>query len=320
MAQKHCEAGQISRETSETSVDLTDVYVPVLNHLTNFTASKYSIEKTLSKTLQGSVMLAKCNQDSKECAIKIAELKLATQHLSGNGRRVAENVFHEYQIMKRLSEFPHENVLRMFDAHCDEENLYLVLEYCANGEFFGLIENCEGQGVEESLAKEYFMQITRGLHHLHRLNIAHLDLSLENIFVDHENKLKIADFGVAREFKEGDVDIVHIKSRHERPGKQTYMSPEIYKGLPFRAKQADVFSLGVVLFTMCYGFPPFETAAMSDPRYQRITQYGLKSLLKDWKLESKISASGVDLISRMLTSESDRITLDEILAHPWMEQ
>lgn len=334
MAQKYeYEAGV---EEQSSFPEMIESRSRVIKELDSFTTSNLTLEKTISKTLQGSVKLATRSissigvggEDSstssppldKYYAVKIADVRLASNRMSGNGRRVAENIFHEYQIMKVLSEQPHDNVLRMYDAYCDENNIYLVLEYCENGELYELIEKSSGKGLEESVCKNYFSQIVRGVHHFHRMNIAHLDLSLENIFVDGEYNMKIADFGVAREFKEGENDLINLKSRFERPGKQSYMSPEITRSLPFRAKHSDIFSLGVILFTMLYGFPPFEQATLSDTRYNRIAKQGLLSLLKDWKLDRKVSPDAVQLISRMLSTESERITIEEILAHPWLEK
>jgi len=101
------------------------------------------------------------------------------------------------------------------------------------------------------------------------------------------------------------------------------MAPEVYAELPYNGLKADVFSLGVILFILLTRYPPFETASPTDPFYSFITKssstkQGLQSLLKFLKINN-LSNQAVDLLSKMLCPERTRISISEVIKHPFMD-
>ena len=107
--------------------------------------------------------------------------------------------------------------------------------------------------LDEPLAKFLFRQVIVGLGYLHKKNIIHRDIKLENILIDNEGIIKIADFGISKEIKPG----TFIKERH-MCGTPAYMSPEmIREKAPKYDGSTDVWATGVVLFVMVYGHLPF---------------------------------------------------------------
>lgn len=121
-----------------------------------------------------------------------------------------------------------------------------------------------------------------------------------------------------------DIDLrARTKRRHLlRPqgtcGKWIYMSPEIYKNQePFDGYTVDMWAAGVVLFLMLTGFPPWERACQTDERFKYMTAGYLVQMLTEWDLG--LSSDAMDLLQRMLFLDpKDRLSLDQVRAHPWM--
>ena len=102
-------------------------------------------------------------------------------------------------------------------------------------------------------------------------------------------------------------------------GKWIYMSPEIYHNKePFDGYAIDVWAAGVILFLMLTGFPPWERACGSDDRFKYMTAGYLVQMLTEWELG--LSSDAMDLLQRMLWLDpKDRLSLDQVRAHPWMQ-
>lgn len=135
------------------------------------------------------------------------------------------------------------------------------------------------------------------LEYLSYKNITHRDIKLENIIIDENMKLKLADFGFATD--------QNIESLTSYKGTQSYMAPEIRNGDVYNGKQTDVFSMGVVLFTLVVGFFPFAKASMKD-QYYNILVTGLRDEnginTQFWKTlrSSHLSTEFKDLMQKML--------------------
>ena len=101
-------------------------------------------------------------------------------------------------------------------------------------------------------------------------------------------------------------------------GKWIYMSPEIYRNKePFDGFAVDMWAAGVILFLMVTGFPPWERAAQTDERFKYMTAGYLVQMLTEWELG--LSSDVMDLLQRMLFLDpKDRLSLDQVRAHPWM--
>jgi serine/threonine protein kinase len=101
-------------------------------------------------------------------------------------------------------------------------------------------------------------------------------------------------------------------------GKWIYMSPEIYKNRqPFDGYAVDMWAAGVILFLMLTGFPPWERACQTDERFKYMTAGYLVQMLTEWEIG--ISSDAMDLLQRMLFLDpKDRLSLDQVRAHPWM--
>jgi serine/threonine protein kinase len=134
------------------------------------------------------------------------------------------------------------------------------MEYCPNGDLFDLIKRT-GK-MNEKLAKYLFLQLLNGVEFLHsKAGVAHLDLKLENILVGNNYQVKLCDFGFFQEIS---------KKVTKNMGTHGYRAPETYieSNDGFSGDKADIFSLGVILFIMIFGVPPFSMATKDDPLYR----------------------------------------------------
>ncbi|CEP02993.1 non-specific serine/threonine protein kinase [Plasmodiophora brassicae] len=277
--------------------------------------SAYEPVKTLRKTLQGSVVLMRHRSTGVRYAVKIAQKRLVNAGRSLSGVRVCENIQQEVALLRDLSRTPCANIIQMADCIEDDDRYIVVMEYAARGELFDFVE--ERGMLTEPKARQIFAGVVHGLESMHNRSICHLDLSLENILLADDATPKICDLGLARRLPPAS-GAPFQGSISTRPGKLSYMAPEVYVGRDFHGTQADVWSLGIVLFIMLFGFPPFEIADSSDIRYDFMQRRGLRALLDEWKLGSHVSRDALDLLAAILRPAHSRITLAGIMRHPWM--
>jgi len=145
------------------------------------------------------------------------------------------------------------------------ENLvYIVMEYVNGETLFDLNENLNsnGAGMGENMGRFFMHQLIDAVEYMHQRGIIHRDLKPENILVDEQMNVKLADFGFSAY-----ENINKLKSYR---GTMTYMAPEIKKGLQYKGSEVDVFSLGVVLFSIVRGLFPFAEAKKTDYFYNLI--------------------------------------------------
>lgn len=185
-----------------------------------------------------------------------------------------------------------------------------MTEYISGGTLFDLIEQLGA--LREEAGRSLFSQILKAMTYMHKLGVAHRDLKLENILVDENFNVKIADFGFAT--------YENVKKLESFKGTKTYMAPEIREQKVYNGKKSDIFAAGVILFTLVFGIFPFQDASKNDKYYK---------LLMSGNPESYWAAIGVsgaplelqDLLFKMLSANpNDRPTLKEIENHPWMSQ
>ena len=195
--------------------------------------------------------------------------------------------------------FNHINVIFVFKIFEDQENCYLVMEYCQKGELFDYIVN--HQRLSEDEASIFFYQLINGLEYIHSKGIAHRDLKPENLLLTNNKILKIIDFGLSHEFK-GD-ELLKTKC-----GSPSYAAPEIICCPYYDGFKTDVWCCGIILYAMICGFLPFE-GDDNTLLFRNILECDPE--MPDW-----LSINSRDLIIKILNRDPDeRITLDEIKTH-----
>eukprot|EP01083_Nonionella_stella_P074428 201905_1 len=184
------------------------------------------------------------------------------------------------------------------------------------------------------VVQRIFRQMIECIAFIHSHNVCHNDISLENwlvndvdvqvpdnndgitsdkiIFVKDDIVVKLCDFGLA----EMHDDSACISRKH--CGKTIYKSPEIeYQRQWFEGKKNDVWSLGVSLFMMIFGCPPWSAAHMKDTRFNLIMNGYIRNLLRAWEVDHYADDALIDLLECIFEYEEDRIDVDGIKKHPW---
>ncbi|OWZ23485.1 CAMK/CAMKL protein kinase [Phytophthora megakarya] len=149
--------------------------------------------------------------------------------------------------------------------------------------------------------------MAKGLSFLHAHGVAHRDLSLENVLLK-DGHVKLCDFGLSADANQLSPDVV---------GKYYYMAPEIVQGGLYDPKQADVWSLGVLLFILLTGSPLVADEQRCAPTLRVLNKYGVAKILELWGLKKLVSRPTINLLSCMLQVEPHhRLRADQVARHP----
>ncbi|XP_035019583.2 SNF-related serine/threonine-protein kinase [Hippoglossus stenolepis] len=258
-------------------------------------AGLYDLDKTLGRGHFAVVKLARHVFTGEKVAVKVIDKTkldtVATGHL-----------FQEVRCMKLVQ---HPNIVRLYEVIDTQTKLYLILELGDGGDMFDYIMKHE-EGLNEELAKKYFAQIVHAISYCHRLHVVHRDLKPENVvFFEKQGLVKLTDFGFSNKFQPG-------KKLTTSCGSLAYSAPEILLGDEYDAPAVDIWSLGVILFMLVCGQPPFQEANDSETL----------TMIMDCKytVPAHVSNACKDLIDRMLQRDpKGRASLDEIETHTWLQ-
>lgn len=171
----------------------------------------------------------------------------------------------------------------------------------------------------EQRARRFFQQLISGIEYSHKLKIVHRDLKPENVLLDDDLNVKIADFGLSNEIKDGDF----LKTSCGSPN---YAAPEVIRGGLYTGPEIDVWSCGVILYVMLCGRLPFEDEDVQtlftkiSRKYTSVTFVSLLNLDVEgnYHMPSYLPPDARGLINAMLAVDPvKRITIPEITQHPF---
>merc|ERR1712228_318839 len=283
----------------------------------------------------------------RQVVIKKTSKKLHSEHVTvQNGRKfgIYENILKECIILKHLTENRNGLIMTSFTKYenffDDSSHYYLAMEHGGSDLFDFIIEAHELIAEKKLKIKEWrkfskylFWQMIVVIKCLHNdMKICHLNISLENILIQNATfipshdkngtvsinpnvNIKICDFGLAEIF-DGAPSFRCTKFC----GKTNYKAPEVYskKGV-FDARKADIWSLGVVLFCMLVGSPPYNKPVDSDQAYLYIKNGIIDQLLFQWERNHFITVKVLSLLHSMLQYDADsRFLVDDVVQHPWL--
>ncbi|KAH3702835.1 serine/threonine-protein kinase SIK2-like [Dreissena polymorpha] len=253
----------------------------------------YDIERTIGKGNFAIVKLAKHRITKSEVAIKIIDkTRLDESNL--------KKVYREVTIMKLLN---HQHIIKLYQVMETKNMLYLVSEYAPNGEIFDYI--AQHGRMTESEARKKFWQILNAVEYCHKNHVVHRDLKAENLLLDNNMNIKIADFGFGN-FYTGKEPLATWC------GSPPYAAPEVFEGKKYLGPQIDIWSLGVVLYVLVCGALPFD-----GPNLQVLR---VRVLSGRFRIPFFMSQECENLIRRMLVLEpSKRFTISQIKKHTWMQ-
>ena len=211
------------------------------SHIFNGKIDDYLITKELGKGSYATVKLAMHKITKFKYAIKIYTKESL---LDPQKRSTVKN---EINILKQLN---HNNIMKLYEVINCPKYLYLVLEYIKGISLLELIKSEKCHYIEQNRAIKLFIQIVKAVSYCQSKNINHRDIKLENILILEDDTIKLIDFGFA---------VKSSKDTYQKLlcGTPSYMPPEIVNKEKYIAQYSDVWSLGVLLYTMLYGRFPF---------------------------------------------------------------
>ena len=256
----------------------------------------YILGKELGKGSFAIVRLGINKINKKKYAIKIySKISL----FDNQKKTIIKN---EISILKKLN---HENIMKMYEIIDTPNNLYLILEYINGISLLQYIKNMSDHKINEKKCKILFYQIVKGINYCQLKNICHRDIKLENILLIDNSKIKIIDFGFGI--------ITNNNTYHKFfCGTPSYMSPEVINKEKYIAQFYDIWSLGILLYTMLCGFFPF-FGNNENELFEKINN-------GNFDLPNFISEKGKKLIRKILVFKpKDRPSTEEILLDEWFE-
>jgi serine/threonine protein kinase len=197
----------------------------------------------------------------------------------------------------------HDNMVALHDFFWDDENFYLILDFCSGGELFDYI--AEHDRLDEPTAALVFQQIVSAVAYCHSFGVAHRDLKPENVLILDFPHIKVADFGLCGFISEQTMMRTFC-------GSPCYCSPECLCRIEYDGRKSDIWSLGVILFTMVTGEHPWNVTN---------TSIMLRQILKGtYTVPGFVSPDCKNLIcSMMRVTPSERLSMERILEHPWLK-
>jgi len=200
--------------------------------------------------------------------------------------------------------FRHPHIVRLYDVIETPTDIFMILEYVPGGELFDYIVS-HGK-LSEDDARRFFQQIISGVEYCHNHMVVHRDLKPENLLIDVKNQsVKIADFGLSTMMHDGDF----LKTSCGSPN---YAAPEVISGKLYAGPEVDVWSCGVILYTLLCARLPFDDEYI--PTLFKKIRAGV------FEMPQHVTASCKDLINAMLVVDPlRRITIQEIRQHPWFQ-
>lgn len=208
------------------------------------------------------------------------------------------NIVREIYYHKQLK---HKNIVSLYEVIKTENHLWIALEYCQGGELYYYIY--EKKRLELDECRNIFFQIVLGVKYVHSLNLSHRDLKLENILLADQKRtiVKLTDFGFIREFNPQSRRFLSTIC-----GTTVYMAPELLTGQKYSGFAIDIWSMGVILYTMLNGMLPFD-----DDDEMKIQH---KVINTEPMFYDHVPIDVNQLISKMLLKDpNQRPSLNEIL-------
>ncbi|KAK8710460.1 hypothetical protein V6N13_145783 [Hibiscus sabdariffa] len=271
----------------------------------------FEIIKPISRGAFGRVFLAKKRTTGDLFAIKV--LKKADMIR----KNAVESILAERDILISVR---NPFVVRFFYSFTCSENLYLVMEYLNGGDLYSLLRNLGC--LDEEVARVYIAELVLALEYLHSLHVVHRDLKPDNLLIAHDGHIKLTDFGLSKVGLINSTDDLsgpavsgtsllgdeqpqlstsehqqERRKKHSAVGTPDYLAPEILLGTGHGAT-ADWWSVGVILFEMIVGIPPF------NAEHPQVIFDNILNCKIPWpRAQEEMSLEAKDLIDGLLTED-----------------
>ncbi|XP_062374498.1 NUAK family SNF1-like kinase 1 [Sardina pilchardus] len=253
---------------------------------------RYELQETLGRGTYGKVKKAIERHTGRVVAIKsIRKEKI----------RDEQDMVHIRREIEIMSSLRHPHIISIHEVFENKDKIVIVMEYASKGELYEYIS--ERRRLSERETRHFFRQIVSAVHFCHKNGIVHRDLKLENVLLDENCNIKIADFGLSNLYHKD-------KLLQTFCGSPLYASPEIVNGRPYKGPEVDSWALGVLLYTLVYGTMPFDGGdhkklirQISNGEYREPTQSSDARGLIRWML---------------MVNPERRATVEDIANHWWV--
>ena len=212
-----------------------------------------------------------------------------------------ERIIREIEILKNIS---HPNIAKLYETYSTIHNIYLMMEYIEGGDLFDYINS--KSFLPENIACYLFRQLIGVIEYLNKMGISHRDIKPENILLDKDKKnIKVIDFGLSNYCPGKNL-------LHSSCGSPCYASPEMLSGEPYQGITTDIWSSGIVLYSMLVGSLPFDEQELQK-LYEQIK-------IGKFFLPSTLSLEAIDFLKKILIVDpKKRMGLKEIKNHAWFK-
>ncbi|KAG8799542.1 hypothetical protein FRC16_004870 [Serendipita sp. 398] len=198
----------------------------------------------------------------------------------------------------------HSNIVQLYEVIATETSIWLVTELCTGGELFDYL--VEKGRIDEHEARLLFGQLCLAVAYCHDQGVVHRDLKLENVLLDDRTQIKLSDFGFTREFERGTLLETFC-------GTTGYASPEMLQGQKYLGQEVDIWSLGIILYTLLVGALPFDDDDEEETKR--------KIIASTYEIPEWMSSEARELIEGILVQEpSKRLSLQQILSSSWFSK
>ena len=292
-----------------------------MNTSTNNELEKYAKLDKVGEATYGVVY--KCQNKYTNEYVALKKIRLENED-----EGIPSTAIREISILKQMK---HPNIIKLVDLIHGEKKLYLVFEFMDHD--LKKFLDMNGGPLPPQLVKSYLYQITSAIRYCHSKRILHRDLKPQNLLIDKNGVIKLADFGLARAFG------VPIKTLTHEVLTLWYRAPEILLGQKEYSTPVDIWSLGLIFFEMAHRKPLFAGDSEIDQIFKIFQMHGTPNeetwpgitRLPDFKLtfpqfkskgikeyNSNIDEQGLDLLWKMIQIDpAKRISAKRALSHPY---
>ena len=288
----------------DSSIKLTPSKIKIQNFITKLDTNvedSYKIIKKLGKGSFGSVYKVMHIKTGIIRAMKV--IKKDSVRFQDDDKKFLK----EIEVLIKLE---HPNIIKIFEYFTDDLNYYLITEYISEGELYeGLVKM---SNFNEFKCAFILNQIISAVYYLHSNNIVHRDIKPENILISNSNKdllsIKLIDFGSCNYIKKNENFTLKVGSPY-------YIAPEVLKH-DYNNK-CDIWSIGVILYILLVGYPPFKAKNKND-LFNKIKTGNYSMEGPGW---NRVSAQAKDLVTHMLEYDyNKRYSAEKCLNHIWIKQ